>query len=93
MVSQADPDGPRSDLSSLTDSLARIPDAQRRAIVLRDPMGFTDRMVAAVNAALERWARADFLDLAGYRRRDPTARRQQRRDAAKTKPYRPPGRT
>jgi hypothetical protein len=47
MVSQGDPDGPRSDLSLLTDSLARIPDAQRRAIVLREWQGLPRQSIAA----------------------------------------------
>jgi RNA polymerase sigma factor (sigma-70 family) len=47
MVSQGDPDEPRSDLFRLTDSLARIPDAQRRAIVLREWQGLPRQSIAA----------------------------------------------
>jgi RNA polymerase sigma factor (sigma-70 family) len=47
MVSQGDPDGARSDLFRLTDSLARIPDAQRRAIVLREWQGLPRQSIAA----------------------------------------------
>src|SRR5216683_3152917 len=50
MVSQGDPDGPRSDLSLLTDSLARIPDAQRRAIVLREWQGLPRQSIAVLAA-------------------------------------------
>src|SRR5216684_1756614 len=78
MVSQGDPDGPRSDLSLLTDSLARIPDAQRRAIVLREWQGLPRQSIAtelgvsvgAVEKLIVRARRALTEDLdRGARRR------------------------